>query len=62
MAGPTLTSTPHWSTLEPDDEVIGEDDLQDTDGHQFRHPIAITPANDNTTQKAPKKNYKEEFY
>ena len=47
--------------LEPDYEVIGEDDLQDTDGHPFRTPIAGLSANEDTTQRAPKKNYREEF-
>ena len=47
--------------LEPEDEVVGEDDLQDTDGNQFCPPIAGLPANEDTTQRAPKKNYKEEF-
>ena len=47
--------------LEPDYEVIREDDFQDTDGHQFRPSIADLPSNENTTQRAPKKNYKEEF-
>ena len=61
MAGLTLASTAHWSMLEPDYEVIGEDDLQDTDGHQLRPPIAGLPANEDTTQIAPKKNYKEDF-
>ena len=59
MAGPTFASTAHWSMLEPDDEVIGEDDLQDTDGNQFRPPISGLPANEDTTQRAPKKNKKE---
>ena len=61
MAGPKFASTDHWSMLEPDDEVIGEDDLQDTDGHQFRPSIAGLPSNEDTTQRAPKKNYKEDF-
>ena len=61
MARPTFASTSHWSMLDPDDEVIGEDDLQDTDGHQFRPPISGLSENEDTTQIAPKKNYKEEF-
>ena len=56
MAGPKFASTAHWSMLEPDDEVIGEDDLQDRDGHQFLPPISGLPANEDTNQRAPKKN------
>ena len=33
MAGPTFSSTAHWSMLKPDNEVIGEGNLQDTNGH-----------------------------
>ena len=61
MAGKTFVSTAHWFMLEPDDEVIGEDDFQDIDGHQFRPPIAGLPANEDTTQRVPKKNYKKDF-
>ena len=41
--------------------MIGEDDFQDTDGNQFLPPIDGLPENEDTTQRAPKKNYKEEF-
>ena len=61
MAGPTFASNAHWSMLETDNEVIGEDELQDTDGHQFSPSIAGLPSNEDTTQRAPKKNYKEDF-
>ena len=62
MTGPTFASTAHYSMLDPDDEVIGEDDLQYTNGHQFCPPIAGLPANEETTQRSTKKNYKEEFH
>ena len=54
MARPTFASNAHWSMLELDDEVIGEDDLQDIDGHQFCPPIADLSANEDTTQRSPK--------
>ena len=35
--------------------------MQDTDGHKFPPPIAGLTENEDTTQRSPKKNYKEEF-
>lgn len=61
MVGPTFSSTAHWSMLESRDKVIGKDDLQDTYGHQICSPIAGLPTNEDTTKRAPKKNYKEMF-
>ena len=62
MTGPAFASTDYWYMLDPDNKVIVEDELQDTYGYQFRPPLSGLPANEDTTQRAPKKNYKKEFY
>lgn len=62
MARSIFSSNANWSLLKPDNEVIGQDDLQnDTDGHQCCPPVAGLPENEDNNLGTKKRNYKEEF-